>query len=236
MKVVSLVFFFLFNVSFLYGQDSLYLDAYLKDEYKVYPYFVKIDNQSFFGYYNEKYIENENGNVVINKDYDSIFTVYNRRIFGENYNVPSRSKKSELYENMANNSKESKLEENIVPPIDNLPDGKYVQFFEPESYVDGDTIKFDKNTISCVFYLKNNQLNGMAYWFYPYSKKCYKYGCYKNGVREGIWVFKQKNLDLNHSIKIREKELGYWFDYSHEYISAYRYRKGIDIFYHYCPV
>lgn len=84
------------------------------------------------------------------------------------------------------------LHQNITPSIDVLPDGKYVQFYEGLFALSdkGDVIPFE-GQVAGVFYIKNNMLDGFAYWIST-SGDTIERGNYSEGKREGKWMFHQK--------------------------------------------
>lgn len=82
------------------------------------------------------------------------------------------------------------LEEDIVPSLDSLPDGKYVQYFE--DFIIGDldgNIIIEKNKIAGIFSIKNNLLEGKAIWL-DIQGDTLKQGTFHNGVKEGKWALR----------------------------------------------
>jgi len=79
------------------------------------------------------------------------------------------------------------LEQDIVPTLEPLPDGDYVQFYRDIPYVDeNNVLRYRNDIIAAVFTLKNNQLNGHAYWLTPIGDIA-KAGDFKDGQKEGPW-------------------------------------------------
>lgn len=82
------------------------------------------------------------------------------------------------------------LDEDIVPSLDSLPDGMYVQYFN--DFIAGDSegnIIIERNKVAGIFSIKNNVLNGKAAWF-NLQGDTLKQGIYLNGVKEGEWKLK----------------------------------------------
>lgn len=79
------------------------------------------------------------------------------------------------------------LEQDIVPTLEPLPDGEYVQFYRDIPYVDENNIlRYRNDIVAAVFTLKNNQLNGAAYWLTTLGDTA-KAGNFLNGQKEGPW-------------------------------------------------
>ena len=80
------------------------------------------------------------------------------------------------------------LDTDIVPPLDAMPDGKYIQYFT--NYVkvmpDG-SFEMDSKRTAGFFELKNNKLHGNAVWFNAIGDSV-KYGRFDQGLKEGNWV------------------------------------------------
>lgn len=82
------------------------------------------------------------------------------------------------------------LEQDVVPSLDSLPDGKYVQYFE--DFIIGDlegNIIIEKNKIAGIFSIKNNLLEGKAIWL-DIQGDTLKQGTFHNGVKEGEWALR----------------------------------------------
>ncbi len=84
------------------------------------------------------------------------------------------------------------LHQNITPSIDVLPDGKYIQFYEGLFALNdkGDIIPYE-GQVAGIFYIKNNLLDGYAYWLST-AGDTIESGIYREGKREGKWTFYQK--------------------------------------------
>ena len=78
------------------------------------------------------------------------------------------------------------LEQDIVPTLDPLPDGDYVQFYRDLPYVSEDVLRYRNDVICAVFSLKNNQLDGPACWFSAEGDTI-KYGNFTAGLKQGFW-------------------------------------------------
>ena len=86
------------------------------------------------------------------------------------------------------------LEQDIIPTLEPLPDGNYVQFYRDLPYVNEGVLRYRNDVVCAVFSLKNNQLDGPACWFSAEGDTI-KYGDFKEGVKEGPW--KHNNYDYD---------------------------------------
>jgi hypothetical protein len=79
------------------------------------------------------------------------------------------------------------LEQDIVPVLEPLPDGDYVQFYRDIPYVDQNNVLRYRNDIPAgMFTLKNNRLEGYACWFNSLGDTI-KAGHFRDGLKEGAW-------------------------------------------------
>ena len=74
----------------------------------------------------------------------------------------------------------------LEPSLDPIPDGNYVQYFEKVSY-GAKHPDVTKNLIAGKFTIKNNQLEGEAFWFSLFGDTL-KSGNFVNGLKDGIWM------------------------------------------------
>lgn len=77
---------------------------------------------------------------------------------------------------------------NVIPALQDLKDGKYVMYYSDFNYKKNEISSFLTKQVACIFEIKNNQLNGMSYWFSPIDQKLYKKGLYIDKNREGEWT------------------------------------------------
>ncbi len=76
----------------------------------------------------------------------------------------------------------------IIPPLDKLPDGKYVQYYGEYYHPEANGLLTLKNsTVAGYFELKNNLLEGNAYWIDVLGDTV-KQGQFHNGIKEGVWT------------------------------------------------
>lgn len=80
------------------------------------------------------------------------------------------------------------FEKDIVPALEKLPDGKYIQFFDGYFVFNqkGELVP-DSTKIAGYFNLKNNLLDGQAHWLNTIGDTV-KYGSFKDGLKTGIWT------------------------------------------------
>src|SRR5690606_24626890 len=82
------------------------------------------------------------------------------------------------------------LSKDIIPSLDALPDGKYIQFYENYFQLDAKgEIIIDTAKIAGTFSLKNNNLDGKALWLDLFGDTL-KAGTFVNGLKQGNWILK----------------------------------------------
>jgi len=91
------------------------------------------------------------------------------------------------------------LENDIIPSLDPIPDGKYVQYFS--NYFDigkRGTMEYNEERVAAFFTIKNNMLEGSAVWFNPVGDSL-KYGRFEKGQKTGEWHLETRkpNYSLN---------------------------------------
>ncbi|MES2798643.1 MAG: hypothetical protein V4638_01385 [Bacteroidota bacterium] len=86
------------------------------------------------------------------------------------------------------------LESDIIPSLDPIPNGKYVQFFDTMWYLLPNGKFEKKQLVSGMFTMKDNRLEGEATWFGPWGDTL-KHGFYSAGVKVGEWTLISKNID-----------------------------------------
>lgn len=90
--------------------------------------------------------------------------------------------------------------QDIIPSLDPIPDGKYIQYFESYCLLDEKgNCTSSGDIVSGVFHIKNGMLEGEAVW-YNLQGDTLKYGVFRNGVKEGKWYLESRrahnyNLD-----------------------------------------
>jgi antitoxin component YwqK of YwqJK toxin-antitoxin module len=163
-----------------FANDSTYVFPYIKDNPAVYPFDYSIKQYNLEKLFEIFPFVEENGKVIPNKQFIAKDTASWLYKFG-------KSKFDGL--------NDFNPDDNIPPALESLPDGKYMQYYAPTYYTDKDTIKKIEKQVACVFYLKNNLLEGESFWFDEYGK-LYKKGSYVNGKREGEWWFEKREEEI----------------------------------------
>jgi len=97
------------------------------------------------------------------------------------------------------------LDKDIIPLLNTVPDGKYVQYFDTFTLIlkDGKT-DFIPKQISGIFYLKNNMLEGEAVWFNP-AGDTLKHGYFSKGMKVGKWTLRNIRVEHNFSERLAKK-------------------------------
>lgn len=79
-------------------------------------------------------------------------------------------------------------DQNVVPALESIPDGNYIQYYRDLPYLDNNTVRYRNDVVAGVFTVKNNQLDGHAAW-YTMGGMLLKSGDYLNGSRNGQWTY-----------------------------------------------
>ncbi len=95
----------------------------------------------------------------------------------------------------------------VVPTIQNLPDGKYIQYFEPlYSYNELKRINELQTKIAAVFELKSNLLHN-EFTRLTVAGDTIRHGCFEEGIKEGTWkIWSYQNLNLRRGFKTLSKK------------------------------
>lgn len=86
------------------------------------------------------------------------------------------------------------LEHDIIPSLDQIPDGKYVQYFDMVALLDkrGKSI-FVENRVAGYFSIKDNMLDGEAVWF-NVKGDTLKKGRFEKGLKVGEWTLENRKI------------------------------------------
>ncbi|XOV66022.1 MAG: hypothetical protein ACFHU9_10335 [Fluviicola sp.] len=96
------------------------------------------------------------------------------------------------------------LDQDLTPMLDPIPDGKYIQYYEPYCLVQEDgTCKYIEDQIAGYFTMKNNTLHGEATWV-NLEGDTIKHGNFDMGLKTGQW-------------EIIYNYIGYFDEYHAEY-------------------
>ena len=96
------------------------------------------------------------------------------------------------------------LDSDIIPSLDPIPDGKYVQYFS--NYFDigkHGIMEYSEDRVAAFFSIKNNMLEGDAVWFNAAGDSL-KYGRFEKGQKTGMWYL--ENRKLNYSLTKNDAE------------------------------
>jgi uncharacterized protein len=102
--------------------------------------------------------------------------------------------------------------QDIVPSLDPIPNGKYIQYFEPFCLIDRQgNCRDDLDMIAGVFNISNGILNGEAVWF-DINGDTLKYGSFNDGLKEGKWFLERRkpvSYSFGYSDVLKYIEFGY---------------------------
>lgn len=97
----------------------------------------------------------------------------------------------------------AEFDNDIVPSLDKLPDGQYIQYYENYFVFDSKgKMTFNDEKVAGYFTLKNNNLNGSALWLNIHGDSL-KFGSFVNGQKNGTWIV--RNLQAN-SVVLNKKQ------------------------------
>jgi antitoxin component YwqK of YwqJK toxin-antitoxin module len=104
------------------------------------------------------------------------------------------------------------LEEDLVPAMEALPDGHYVEFYRDLPYVKDRQLRYRNDVVCAYFSLKDNKLDGPACWYSP-GGDTVKYGSFRNGLKEGEWHARNYDMQVYGDDITMEKVLtGFYTD------------------------
>lgn len=118
------------------------------------------------------------------------------------------------------------LDQDITPMLDPIPDGKYIQYYQPFCMVQEDgSCKYIENQIAGYFTIKDNTLNGEATWV-NLEGDTLKHGSYNMGLKTGEWTIVRQSLSYFDEFAAEEfLETGEVFlDYNKK---SYMYADGV---------
>jgi antitoxin component YwqK of YwqJK toxin-antitoxin module len=87
------------------------------------------------------------------------------------------------------------LSYDLIPPLDPIPDGEYVQLFEdyyPTNWLLKES-KTPEQRVAAYFTIKNNVIEGLAVWL-NLEGDTLKKGTFVKGIKEGEWTLEQRDL------------------------------------------
>jgi antitoxin component YwqK of YwqJK toxin-antitoxin module len=89
------------------------------------------------------------------------------------------------------------LDKDIIPSLDQIPDGKYIQYFDTFALLRSNG-KADQigDRISGIFHLKNNMLDGEAIWL-GMDGDTLKKGIFSKGMKVGEWKLESRRTEYS---------------------------------------
>jgi antitoxin component YwqK of YwqJK toxin-antitoxin module len=190
--------------SFAQKVDSVVIDS---KQYYVYPFNVKVKHKSKYEYCitRKEYFKAYKNHFeqLKNKKLDKIEVMmhlygeehdyfdYAKRIKHKNKKYRKGLKKNPLIL-LTPKYQDGK---DLMPCLDKIPDGQYIQYFEDYIYVNekGKVVVQTKH-IAAYFTIKNNALEGEAFWL-GLMGDTLKQGTYNNGLKNGEWHFIEKSAN-----------------------------------------
>jgi antitoxin component YwqK of YwqJK toxin-antitoxin module len=119
------------------------------------------------------------------------------------------------------------LDKDIIPLLNSVPDGKYVQYFDTFALIlkDGKTDLVPKR-ISGIFNLKDNMLEGEAVWFSP-AGDTLKHGYFSKGLKVGEWKLRSMRVEHNISERLARKFIATGVPPMDSVFESYHYANGL---------
>lgn len=201
---------FLDVVSF--GQ-KIHTDTINGEVFHVYPFRSNVSYHSSYysAWKRDVFVSNRKINKMWYKDMEGEFNRKDFRRFMKDVRQENRMWKE--YEESGSNKRKLKravrvnpmpmleqhysMEKDIVPFLDPIPDGRYVQYFDSFNLIKKNgkgTLIGDR--ISGIFTIKNNVLDGPACWL-NMDGDTLKYGMFKEGLKEGEWILINRKLEFS---------------------------------------
>lgn len=226
-KVLLRLSFFLFlTVPNLLSAQKVNQTTFKGETVYVYPYKTEVSYQSDYfkalkgGFYgnagSKAWFIAMNGGELDRKMYKE-YKKYMRKLTGMSKNKDNRHTASRKFKKAVRSNpnplleKKYTLDKDIIPSLDPIPDGKYVQYFDtfPMVKSNGKTEQIG-NRVSGIFYLKNNLLEGEAVWL-GMDGDTLKKGTFSKGMKIGEWMLESRRTEYSLSKTSAKQyiELGY---------------------------
>lgn len=241
-SVALAVISFCFNAN-AQEETEVKTTAFNGEQVFVYPYFAPTGmHNSYFDmgkkisrrrellsekfYYIEVYGEEEG--MAMWKEVRKDYRKDSRNLRNGEYFVPSKRLKQAVRKNPAPMLEPHySLDQDIIPCLDPLPDGKYIQYFETFYLIDQKgNFNDQEGVVAGIFTLKNNQLEGEAIWLNMQGDTLKK-GRFENGLKVGVWMLEEHTLSPSWNESNVQKYIDRGFpdmDTTVEYVS---YQRGV---------
>lgn len=219
LKGISLLLTLLLTLGFGYAQevDTIEIGG---EEYFVYPFKIQPQQQSayFSSIKKERY-----GSMITYSAYSKAYDEYfgpkltrrqfnkimrkssfnRRRNFGFKNDYSKKFKKAIRKNPYPLLEIQYEMDVDIVPVLDPIPDGKYVQLFEGFCLVDEKgECQYIEDRVAGYFTIKDNTLDGYACWL-NIKGDTLKSGTYEMGLKIGEWKLETRSLGYS----LEEKEI-----------------------------
>lgn len=200
---------FTFSTSFLsFGQDTVQQDTINGQVYFVYPFSISVSpNSNYYvamkrsrgdRYSMKDYYKSLIGEEFTKKQYRQIAKELRRENFrGTLFRKEDKHLNGKFKKAVRNNpfpllEQRYSLEHDIIPSLDPIPDGRYVQYFDGYFLLDqkGKT-NYIEDQVAGYFTMKDNMLDGEAVWF-NVKGDTLKKGMYSKGLKVGEWYLETR--------------------------------------------
>lgn len=204
----------IFLTASLHSQETIVIN---NESYYIYPHAK--ENYPSWNFTKAVNIKEKNNKVLLFKKMmpemaiDETYFEQNFEYFQQEYLLYSNPKiSSKILNHIRQNSFDFytttfNLHQTITPSLDNIKDGRYIQYFDELMKLDSKgNISIVENQIASYFEVKNNVIDGFSISLNPKGDTIEK-GFYDNGKRVGKWEFSAlKDFDLTIS-NLKEKPI-----------------------------
>jgi len=198
----------------IYGQEIDTIE-YNGEQYFVYPFKVEVDrHQDYYDLIDSKFSKKEAEKKMKEmlekldegEEFDQLFMMesfeyayYDKVKLNRKYKKAARLNPYPLLQ------QKYRLDYDIIPSLDPIPDGKYIQLFEDFCLIDNKgRCQEQVDRIAGVFTLKKNTLEGDAFWF-DLVGDTLKSGNFDGGLKNGIWRLELR--DIGYSINEYDEQM-----------------------------
>lgn len=220
-KVLTLLSIILVG-SFVFSQKTM---EYNGKTYYIYPHNVPVKGMPYFAKSYRSFVKQYKATYqqwideAKGKEKDKLIEEKEDRF--QSYTQSSRGKRK--INNWVEKCKNKQLQylsspqyiglDELTPSLDPLPDGDYVQLFDP--LVLGNNQGIDSHKVAGVFSIKNDALDGNGTWYYL-NGDTLVHGAFNNGLKTGTWLDLSTRIKPNRGKSSKKnKTVELYFDIDH---------------------
>lgn len=207
------------SISFSQSVDTIQING---ENYFVYPFNIVVEEHAeYIALINHKKYDVGKINAPYFVPYDSY----------EYYEVSGKRKRKFIKAARQNPypllQQQYEINYDIIPALDSIPDGKYIQFFENFCLVDSKGYCQEQtNRIAGYFTIKNNTLDGEACWI-DLKGDTLKNGNFSAGLKEGVWRLENRELGYDMGEKSYESYVDFGYPIIDTTIEFWEFKNGL---------